>query len=57
MKTRSSVVPFFIGLPAILASQNRKAALNEAESQTAEDSQTQGQEEQQDASVEEAQPA
>ena len=34
-----------------------EAALNEAESQTAEDSQTQGQEEQQDASVEEAQPA
>ena len=34
-----------------------EAALNEAESQTAEDSQTQGQEEEQDASVEEAQPA
>ena len=34
-----------------------EAALNEAENQTAEDSQTQGQEEQQDASVEEAQPA
>ena len=34
-----------------------EAALNEAESQTAEDSQTQGQEEQQDATVEEAQPA
>ena len=34
-----------------------EAALNEAENQTAEDSQTQGQEEQQDATVEEAQPA
>ena len=34
-----------------------EAALNEAESQTAEDSQTQDREEQQDASVEEAQPA
>ena len=34
-----------------------EAALNEAENQTAEDSQTQDREEQQDASVEEAQPA
>ena len=50
-------MPFFIGLPAILASQNRKAALNEAESQMAEDSQTQDREEQQEIPVEEAQPA